>query len=203
MNGASEELVSRFLCGLVCRLECPDSATRQNIVRSCVVKLDAEFDDSALDYIASRFVTGIRELEGALNTLSTWHAMTGRRITLAAAREVLSELERDCVRVIRLPEIEAAVSRFFALTQNDLKSSRRTKAVTQPRSLAMFLARRHTQAAYKEIGAFFGGRNHSTVIAAEKKVEAWLQSGETLRIGGRSWQPGDLVDTLEQQLMAG
>jgi len=203
MNGASEELVSRFLCGLVCRLECPDSATRQNIVRSCVVKLDAEFDDSALDYIASRFVTGIRELEGALNTLSTWHAMTGRRITLAAAREVLSELERDCVRVIRLPEIEAAVSRFFALTQNDLKSSRRTKAVTQPRSLAMFLARRHTQAAYKEIGDFFGGRNHSTVIAAEKKVEAWLQSGETLRIGGRSWQPGDLVDTLEQQLMAG
>jgi len=203
MNDASEELVSRFLCGLVCRLECPDSTTRQKIVRSCVLKLDAEFDDGVLDYIASRFITGIRELEGALNTLTTWHTMTGRRITQAAAREVLSDLERDCVRVVKLPEIEAAVSRFFALTQNDLKSSRRTKSVTQPRSLAMFLARRHTQAAYKEIGDFFGGRNHSTVIAAEKKVEAWLQSGDKLQVGSRSWNLSDLVETLEQQLMAG
>jgi chromosomal replication initiator protein len=203
MTGASEELVSRFLCGLVCRLENPDAETRRRIVQARTQMLSAEFDEAALDYISRRFVTSVRELEGALNTLETWHSMTGRRVTLNTAKTVLADLERDCVRVVRLPEIEAAVSQLFALQQSDLKSERRTKAVTQPRMLAMFLARRHTQAAYKEIGEFFGGRNHSTVIAAEKKVEGWLQSDEELKIGGRSWQLSDLVETLEQQLMAG
>jgi chromosomal replication initiator protein len=203
MTGASEELISRFLCGLVCRLENPDTATRRKIVQARAEMLAAEFDTAALDYISRRFVTSVRELEGALNTLETWHSMTGRRVTLNAAKTVLADLERDCVRAVKLPEIEAAVSSLFALQQSDLKSGRRTKAVTQPRMLAMFLARRHTQAAYKEIGEFFGGRNHSTVIAAEKKVEGWLQADEELKIGGRSWQLSDLVETLEQQLMAG
>jgi chromosomal replication initiator protein len=203
MTGASEELISRFLCGLVCRLETPDADTRRKIVQARSVMLDAEFDEAALDYISRRFVTSVRELEGALNTLETWHSMTGRRVTLNAAKTVLADLERDCVRVVKLPEIEAAVSNLFALQQSDLKSGRRTKSVSQPRMLAMFLARRHTQAAYKEIGEFFGGRNHSTVIAAEKKVEGWLQTSGELKIGGRSWQLSDLVETLEQQLMAG
>ena len=203
MTGASEELISRFLCGLVCRLENPDAETRRRIVQARTQTLAVEFDEAALDYISRRCVSSIRELEGALNTLATWHSMTGRRVTLNAAKTVLADLERDCVRAVKLPEIEAAVSQLFALQRSDLKSGRRTKSVTQPRMLAMFLARRHTQAAYKEIGEFFGGRNHSTVIAAEKKVEGWLQSNEELKIGGRSWQLSDLVETLEQQLMAG
>lgn len=203
MTGASEELISRFLCGLVCRLENPDAETRRRIVQARTQTLAVEFDEAALDYISRRCVSSIRELEGAMNTLVTWHSMTGRRVTLNAAKTVLADLERDCVRAVKLPEIEAAVSQLFALQQSDLKSGRRTKSVTQPRMLAMFLARRHTQAAYKEIGEFFGGRNHSTVIAAEKKVEGWLQSNEELKIGGRSWQLSDLVETLEQQLMAG
>lgn len=203
MTGASEELVSRLLCGLVCRLESPDVETRRKIVESLAISLETPFDASALDYIARRFVTSVRELEGAVNTLQTWHTMTGRRVTQTVARQVLADLERDCVKVVNLAAIEAMVSELFALQKSDLKSSRRTKAVTQPRMLAMFLARRHTQSAYKEIGEFFGGRNHSTVIAAEKKVAAWVESNEELQIGGRSWKASDLVETLEQQLLAG
>lgn len=203
MTGSSEELVSRLLCGLVCRLETPDEKTRRKIVQSKAIFLKANFDEAALDYVARRFVTSVRELEGAMNTLQTWQTMTGRQVTVAVARQVLADMERDCVKVVNLAEIEAAVSLLFALQQKDLKSSRRTKAVTQPRMLAMFLARRHTQSAYKEIGDFFGGRNHSTVIAAEKKVEAWLKSDEELKIAGRSWKANDLIETLDQQLIAG
>ena len=203
MTGASEELVSRLLCGLVCRLESPDENTRRKIVESKAIQSGAEFDAAALDYVARRFVTSVREIEGAMTTLQTWQSMTGRPVTVTVARQVLADLERDCVKVVNLAAIEAAVSQLFSLQQKDLKSSRRTKAVTQPRMLAMFLARRHTQSAYKEIGDFFGGRNHSTVIAAEKKVEAWLASDEELKIAGRAWKASDLIETLDQQLIAG
>ncbi len=69
--------------------------------------------------------------------------------------------------------------------------------------LAMYLARRHTRSAYSEIGKHFGGRNHATVIAAERKVASWLQTGTPLRVASRTWLPQDLVQTLEQQLQAG
>ena len=203
MTGASEELVSRLLCGLVCRLESPDESTRRKIAESKAIQFGADFDEATLDYVARRFVTSVREIEGAITTLKTWQTMTDRPVTVAVARQVLADLERDCAKVVNLAAIEAAVSQLFSLQQKDLKSTRRTKAVTQPRMLAMFLARRHTQSAYKEIGDFFGGRNHSTVIAAEKKVEAWLDSDEELKIAGRVWKASDVIETLDQQLIAG
>jgi len=199
----SDELVTRFLSGLVCRLETPDAATRLNIVRAKAIRSEASFAPDALEFVARRFQHNVRELEGAINMLQTWHSMTGRRVTQAAAREVLSELERDCIRVVRLEDIEAAICNLFGLSADDLRSGRRTKAVTQPRMLAMFLARRHTPAAYREIGDFFGGRNHSTVVAAEKKIEELLASGEQLNIGARRWHLTDIVETIEQQMLAG
>lgn len=203
LSKVSEELVTRFLSGMVCRLEAPDGDTRNAIVHHKAARLSAKINQSALDYVARRFVQNVREIEGALNTLETWHAMTGKPVTLQTARQVLSDLERDCIRVIRLQDIETAVCGLFGVASDDLKSNRRTRSVSQPRMLAMFLARRHTQAAYKEIGSFFGGRNHSTVVAAEKKVEVWLQSHESLSIGGRQWHLTDVIDSLEQQLLAG
>jgi chromosomal replication initiator protein len=188
---------------MVCRLEAPDAETRLAIVRHKAGQLSAKINQSALEYVARRFVQNVRELEGALNTLETWHAMTGKPVSLQTARQVLSDLERDCIRVIRLNDIEAAVCGLFGVESDELKSSRRTRSVSQPRMLAMFLARRHTQAAYKEIGTFFGGRNHSTVVAAEKKVEGWLHLDTSLSIGGRQWHMTDVIDSLEQQLLAG
>jgi chromosomal replication initiator protein len=199
----SEELVTRFLCGMVCRLEVPDAETRLAIVRHKAAQLSAKINQSALEYVARRFVQNVREIEGALNTLETWHVMTGKPVSLQTARQVLSDLERDCIRVIRLNDIEAAVCGLFGVESDELKSNRRTRSVSQPRMLAMFLARRHTQAAYKEIGTFFGGRNHSTVVAAEKKVEGWLHLDTSLSIGGRQWHMTDVIDSLEQQLLAG
>lgn len=198
-----DDLVTRFLCGMVCRLEAPDLETRRLIVRTKAAGMNIQISDEVLDYVAKRFVHNVRELEGALNTLRTWFAMTARRVSLSVARQILSELERDCIKVVKLADIQEAVCRLFGLVTDDLQSSGRTKKVTHPRMLAMYLARRHTQAAYKEIGEFFGGRNHSTVVAAEKKVETWLHGTEQIQIGGRNWHLSDVLETLEQQLLAG
>lgn len=203
MSRMSGELTTRFLCGLVCRLETPDLQTRRQIVRLKMQSSTGQIADDALDFVARRFTHSVRELEGAINTLRTWYAMTRKKVSLQTARQALSELERDCIRVVRLPDIEAAVCQLFGIDASDLKSAKRTRSVSQPRMLAMFLARRHTQAAYKEIGDFFGGRNHSTVVAAEKKVDSWLRGEKELSFAGRSWHLSDVMESIEQQLLAG
>ncbi|MGZ0171436.1 MAG: chromosomal replication initiator protein DnaA [Planctomycetales bacterium] len=203
MSKMSGELTTRFLCGLVSRLEVPDLQTRRQIVRLKLQPFAGQISDDAMDFVARRFPHSVRELEGALNTLLTWFAMTKRKIAVQTARQALSELERDCIRVVRLPDIEAAVCNLFGIDASDLKSDKRTRSVSQPRMLAMFLARRHTQAAYKEIGDFFGGRNHSTVVAAEKKVDTWLRAEKELTFAGRNWHLSDVMESIEQQLLAG
>ena len=203
MSKMSGELTTRFLSGLVSRLEAPDLQTRQQIVRLKMQPFAGQISEDAMNFVARRFTHSVRELEGALNTLRTWHAMTEKKVSVETARQALSELERDCIRVVRLPDIEAAVCQLFGIDACDLKSDKRTRSVSQPRMLAMFLARRHTQAAYKEIGDFFGGRNHSTVVAAEKKVDTWLRSEKELSFAGRNWHLSDVLESIEQQLLAG
>lgn len=199
----SDELVTRLLCGMVCRLEAPDAATRREITRVKRTELNAQISDDALDYVARRFVHSVREIEGAVNTLYAWQQMTGRWVGLPMARQALSDLERDCIRIVRLADIERAVCDLFGVEDKDLKGTCRTRSISQPRMLAMFLARRHTQAAYKEIGEFFGGRKHSTVVAAEKKIDTWLRTDSSVVVGGRQWNLSDVVERLEQQLLAG
>lgn len=202
LKKVSDELVTRFLSGLVCRVESPDFETRQLIVRRKAARLDAEFTPEALTYVAQRFKNNVRELEGALNSLATHYCMTGKRVNLTKAREVLADLERDCVRIIRMADVEHAVCNFFHLKPADLKSPRRHRSVSQARMLAMFLVRKHTRAAYSEIGRYFGGRNHSTVISAERRVANLLEQQTGIRVASETWPVHELLETLEQQLQA-
>ena len=199
----SDELVSRFQSGLVCRLDVPDLPTRLKIVEIKAARLSGEFAPEALEYIAQRFQGSVRELEGALNCLQTYHSMTRKRVTQSAAREVLSDLERDCVRLIRLADVERVICNLFGVRPKDLQSESRTRTISQPRMLAMFLARKHTPSAYAEIGQHFGGRNHSTVMSAERKVQQWLEQNETIKVASQTWSIGEILQTLEQQLLAG
>eukprot|EP00913_Durusdinium_trenchii_P028389 g26617.t1 len=198
----SEELTSRFVSGLVCRLESPDFETRLEIVNRKADKLKANISAAARRDIAQRFQKNVRELEGCLNCLATYHSMTGKRIGRSTAARILSELQRDCIRAIRIRDVETAVCELFGVDADDLKSSKRHKTVSRPRMLAMFLARKLTLAAYTEIGEHFGGRNHSTVISAEKKVREWLDGDEPMTVAARVWPMGEVVAALEQQLQA-
>lgn len=199
----SDELVSRFQSGLVCRLETPDLATRMRIVEAKAARLPGEFAPEALEYIAQRFQGSVRELEGALNCLQTYHGMTRKRVTVPIARDVLADLERDCLRLIRLADVERVVCQVFGIRPKDLQSESRVRTISQPRMLAMFLARKHTPSAYSEIGQHFGGRNHSTVMSAERKVQQWLEQNETIKVASQTWSIGEILQTLEQQLLAG
>ena len=199
----SDELVSRFQSGLVCRLETPDLATRLKIVQVKAAGMSGEFAPEALEYIAQKFQGSVRELEGALNCLQTYCGMTHKRVSASMAREVLADLERDCLRLIRLADVERVICHLFGVRPKDLQSESRVRTISQPRMLAMFLARKHTPSAYSEIGQHFGGRNHSTVMSAERKVQQWLEQNETIRVASQTWSIGEILQTLEQQLMAG
>lgn len=197
------DVTTRFVAGLVCRLDTPNLETRERIVHRKASRLPAEFAPEALAYVAQKFQRSVRDLEGALNCLAGRYALTKKRITLHAAREALADLERDCFKFIRVSDVEQAVCTLFGLKPRDLKSESRVRTVSQPRMLAMYLSRRHTQAAYSEIGEHFGGRNHSTVMAAEKKVDGWLAENVAVRAAGQQWSMTELVASLEQVLLAG
>jgi len=199
----SDELVTRFAAGIVCRIESPDLETRRTIVARRAAKSEVPISPDALEFIVQRFPTSVRELEGAINCLETYAIMCGKEAGLSMARQVLAELHRDCMRIIRLADVEETVCRFFGVQTDELRSSRRSRSVSQPRMLAMYLARKMTQAAYSEIGEYFGGRNHSTVMSAEKRVRNLLESETIVRVAAQSWKFGDLVNSLEQQLLCG
>jgi chromosomal replication initiator protein len=199
----SEELRTRFLAGMVCRIDAPDVMTRRRILENKAFRAGAEFALEVFQFVADRFRNNVRELEGAFNTLLAYQRMQGRRLSQTAARNALADMERDCIRVVRIVDIEQAVCSMFGVTTEDLKSNKRQKSLSQPRMLAMYLARKHTRAAYTEIGQHFGGRNHSTVMAAEKKIQASMGGQEPIVIRTQSWRVCDLVETLEQQLQAG
>jgi len=203
LTKTSDELITRFQSGMSCRLEAPIESARRQIVRRFVERQPFPVAEEALDYVAGRFTGNVRELAGAVNCLQTLHSMTGKRVTLRAAREILARLERDCIRIVRLADVELAVCKLFHVTSDELKSSARARTVSQPRMLAMYLSRRLTPCAYTEIGSFYGGRNHSTVMAAEKKVRKLIDERATIRVAAQDWPVCELVDSLESQLRAG
>ncbi|WP_437226760.1 chromosomal replication initiator protein DnaA [Planctomicrobium sp. SH661] len=203
LTRTSDELVSRFLSGLVGRIESPDEKMRIEIVNRHVVRTKAKFTPDAIEHVASRFTGNVRELEGAVNVLSTWSQMTRHKVTISSARQLLGRLERDCLKLVRVSDVENAVCEFFGVEAESLRSSSRKRSLSQPRMLAMYLSRKLTQSAYSEIGTYFGGRNHSTVMSAERKIAGQINSQETVRVASESWTIQDILQTLEDRIKAG
>jgi chromosomal replication initiator protein len=174
----SDELITRFLGGMVVKIEPPDFATRRAILYAKAVARSADVPEPVITYIAEHTRSSIRELEGALLTVIAQAALTGKRLDLTLAQIALKDTIRHAVQSVALRDVERAVCQFFQITADALRSESRARSLAYPRMLAIYLARKHTGAAYSEIGRYFGGRNHSTVISAEKKVEKWLRAEE-------------------------
>jgi len=154
-----------------------------------------------LRYLAGQLRGNVRELEGALHSLRHFGRVTGRAVDVNLAREALADLLRHAVRVVQLADVDAAVCKVLRLPAGALQSKQRTWAVSHPRMLAMYLARKHTSAAYSEIGQHFGGRNHSTAVAAEKKVRGWLQANGELTLGERTFRVREVVELVEREVL--
>ncbi len=136
----------------------------------------------------------VRELEGAVHSVRHYGKVTGRKIDVPLVREALADLLRHAIRLVKLPDVDGAVCSVLRLETGALQSKGRAWAVSHPRMVAMYLARKHTGASYSDIGAHFGGRNHSTAVAAEKKVRQWLQSDAELALGDRRIGVKEIVE---------
>ncbi len=196
------ELIDRLLGGAVWALLPPEPDTRLAVLRAKAARIaGALVPDDVLAYIADHLRGNVRELLGTLHSLVHLSRVQQRRIDLALAREVLAEVLRHHVRVRELADVDRAVREALRLESGALQSRKRGWAVSHPRMLAMFLARKHTAATYTDIGRYFGGRNHSTAVAAEKKVRRWLQDGSPLVLGDQRLPVRDMLDRVERELL--
>ncbi len=196
------ELVDRLLGGAVWSLQPPDAETRLAILRAKSRRLEGVlFPDEVLTFLAQQLRGNVRELEGAIQSVRHYSRVTGRPIDVALVREALTDLLRHAIRVVRLTDVDQATCAVLRLEPGSLQSQARAWAVSHPRMVAMFLARKHTAASYSDIGKHFGGRNHSTVVAAEKKVRAWLDENLELSLGERRIRVRELVERVEHDLL--
>jgi chromosomal replication initiator protein len=197
------ELTSRLSGGMVCRIEQPDYATRLGVVTQMARRMKLQVPVEVQQYVAARLTSHARELSGALCRLMATSESLGCAISLTMAQEALADLISQNAPAVRLPDIEKAVCEVFGLEPSSLQSAVKGKRISNPRMLAMWLARKHTRAALSEIGHFFGRRSHSTVVSAQKRVDAWVTSGQPLDLAERRWAVDDAIRQVERRLAAG
>lgn len=176
-----DRLRSRFEWGLITDIQPPDLETRIAILRkkAQTEKLNIPFD--ILDYIANYIQSNIRELEGALIRLVAYASVNNRALTMATATEALKDiLPPPRPKKITIETIQKAVSSYYGVELNDLLSKKRNKQIVVPRQVAMYLCRKLTDASYPQIGDQFGGKDHTTVIHANEKLENELKVDQEL-----------------------
>ena len=167
-----ERLVSRFQWGLVAQITKPDYETRVAIVRAKAQLREIEIPDQVIEYIANRIESNARELEGAITTIQGHAALQHRPIDLTLAYEALGEpVSKESPTQVTLQDIIEAVTAFYNVKLSDLQSKRRHKSIAGPRQVCMWLARKRTRFSLEEIGGYFGGRDHTTVMHSVKTVE--------------------------------
>ncbi len=172
LDGVEPRIISRLGAGLVADIKAPDLALRRAILERKAAELPGTLMPAdVLDMIAARVHASVREVEGALNRVAAYAQLTGEAIDLDFARQTLGDVFRGAERRVTIEEIQKLVSQHFELKPLDLVSARRSRAVARPRQIAMYLSKRLTTRSLPEIGRKFGGRDHSTVIHAVRKIE--------------------------------
>ncbi|MDZ3830604.1 MAG: chromosomal replication initiator protein DnaA [Sphingopyxis sp.] len=173
LDGVEARLLSRLSGGLVADIEAPEADLRERIIRQRLAAMPmVEVPDEVVAYLVKHFTRNIRELEGALNKLLAYAALTGTPVDLTLAEDRLAENVRSARPRITIDEIQRAVCAHYRLDKSEMASKRRVRTIARPRQVAMYLAKELTPRSYPEIGRRFGGRDHSTVIHAVRTVEA-------------------------------
>jgi chromosomal replication initiator protein len=174
IQGMEERLRNRFEWGLIADIQPPDLETKVAILKKKAALEDIYLPDDVALFIATNTKSNIRELEGILVRLSAASSVYGRSIDLPFTQQVLRQLLDNGRSSVTIEGILEAVSKHFDVKVVDLKSHRKHKQLVWPRQVAMFLCRQHTDGSFPEIGQKFGGRDHTTVIHAVKKIEELL-----------------------------
>lgn len=174
--GLEERLISRFGSGLTVSLEPPELETRVAILMKKSQHENVTLDEDVAFFIAKRVRSNVRELEGALRRVMASATFTGRPIDMALATESLKDLLAFQERLVTVHNIQKTVAEYYKIRVSDLHSKDRSRVVTRPRQIAMALAKELTTHSLPEIGDAFGGRDHTTVLHACRKVSELSQS---------------------------
>jgi chromosomal replication initiator protein len=187
--GLQERLVSRFEWGLVTDIKPPDFETRVAILQKKAAEDRLTLDEDVIEFIARNRKASVRQLEGAVIKLLAYSSLTRREITIDLAREALGpRIEEEAATRVTPTEIRQRTADAWGVTVENLISKRRTKPLTVPRQVAMYLIKTTLDLPYTEIGTLFGGRDHSTVIHSVNKVEADMAANAEFRARVRRLQ---------------
>jgi chromosomal replication initiator protein len=189
--GIEERLQTRFSWGLTADLQAPDFETRVAILKQKALLENFQLPEEVGHLIAEKISSNVRELEGALTRLHAVSSIQNVAISMDMARMALKPLLQPKVVNVSVDDIKKAVANHFSIKVADIISKRRTKNLSFPRHIAMYLCRKHTTASYPEIGEHFGGRDHSSVIHAATVVSSKLSTDGQIKV---------LVEEIEKRL---
>ena len=171
LEGMQERLKSRLSCGLVADIHATTYELRLGIIEAKAERLAVDIPRKVMEFLAHRISSNVRELEGALNRVVAHAQLVGREISLETTQEVLHDLLRSNDRRVSIEDIQKRVAEHFNIRVSDMHSARRARSIARPRQVAMYLAKQLTTRSLPEIGRKFGGRDHTTVMHAVRKVE--------------------------------
>jgi len=180
VNGLEERLKSRFGWGLTVAIEPPDLETRVAILQNKATHMGIDLPEKVTFFVGKHIRSNIRDLEGALQRLVANSQFTGVPINLEFAKDALRDMLTAQDRQVTIENIQKVVAEYYKIRSADLLSNKRSRSIARPRQLAMTLAKELTKRSLPEIGTAFGGRNHTTVLHANKKIKVLRESDITI-----------------------
>jgi chromosomal replication initiator protein len=189
--GLEERLRSRIGWGLIADIQPPDIETKVAILGKKAEIYNISLSNELGLFLASQLGSNIRELEGALTRLRAYASLTGNEINLSMVKETLKDLLRDRQKMISIENIQKAVANLYNIKVTDLKSSKKFRIYALPRQVSMYLCRTMTKASFPEIGAKFGGKDHSTVIHAVRQIEKKINEDREIK---------NIIETIKNEL---
>jgi chromosomal replication initiator protein len=203
LAGMGTDLFARLSGGMACAIDPMDIATRRQLLGRLCQQQGALVGDEVLDWVSEHCGSDARVLQGIVHRLAAQQRIVGGALSPDDAVRAISDIVRANQPIVRLRDIEKVVCEAFGLQEDVLRAKSKCQSFSQPRMLAMFLARKYTRTALSEIGAYFGNRQHSTVISAQKKVETWLDANEVLQMGRSHVPVQEILRSLEVTLQVG
>jgi chromosomal replication initiator protein len=181
ISGVQERLISRFGSGLTVPIDPPELETRVAILNIKAEQKGVQLPEEVAFFVARQIRSNVRELEGALHRIVASAGFTGRPIDLPLTREALRDLLVFQERQVTIQNIQKMVAEYYKMRVSDLHSRQRTRRVVRPRQIAMALAKELTSMSLPEIGDAFGGRDHTTVLHARRKVEELVRNDSKIK----------------------
>lgn len=181
IQGIEERLRSRFEWGLIADIGPPDLETRIAILRKKGEASGLQCPDDVAMFLASSIKSNVRELEGSLIRINAFASLAGSPVTVGLAQEVLGNMIHEGGRPCTIEGVQRVVAEFYKINISDMKSPRRLKSLAYPRQVAMYLCKKHIHSSFPEIGSKFGGKDHTTVMHACRKIARLLESDISLR----------------------